>query len=168
MITFLNFALIIIGVTLIGRYIICPILYWTGAILDDFNCSFLVGNGKWWFDKYNSKTIRDFIESRKNTDGYEQLTIVQYIPFVGIISEIFYLACILICTVFIFMLMILKFIIIPTVDFTWDNILIPTFAFIKKVLIKICDILHLYYISEIFKNFHNRVIEKLLNIKLVR
>ena len=168
MITFLNFALIIIGVTLIGRYIVCPMLYWTGAILDDFNCSFLVGNGKWWFDRNNSKTIRDFIESRKNTDGYEQLKLVQYLPFIGIICEMIYLCSILLCTVFIFILMLLKFAIIPTVDFTWDNILIPTFAFIKKVFIKICDILHLYYISSLFKDFHNKVTEKLLNIKLVR
>ncbi len=167
MIDIIFLILIIVGVTLVGRYIICPILYWAGAILDDFNCSF-INNGKWWFDRNHSKTIRDFIEWRKNTDGYEQLTILQYIPFVGIIDEMLYLGCILICTMFIFMLMILKFIIIPSVDFVWKSILRPIFVFIKKVLIKICNILHLYYISEIFKDFHNRVIEKLLNIKLVR
>ena len=57
MITVLYWVAVIIALTIVQRYFICPILYWIGAILDDFNCSAMCGD-KWWFSSLHSKTVK--------------------------------------------------------------------------------------------------------------
>ena len=61
----INCIAVIIALTIVHRYFICPILYWIGFILDDFNCSAMLDD-KWWFSSFHSKTVKDFISYRKD------------------------------------------------------------------------------------------------------
>jgi len=157
MITVLYWIIVIIALTIVQRYFIYPILYWTGAILDDFNCSALSGD-KWWFSRVHSKTVKDFINYRKEqTEGYNQYECLRYVPLFGIFCGLLYLAVILMATVFVWLFIIMMNIIIS---------IIPIFSFIKKIIIKVWYILRLNKLYNNVSGFHNRFAEKILNINL--
>lgn len=168
MIDFLLWTLyIIIGgilVSVIGRYMICPPLYWIGAILDEFNTSCMNGEG-WWFEK-RVNTIKDFIKYRYNTDGYSQYESIRWVPILGIISCLLYLLFIIIATIFVFILQIISHIIIPIMDFIWKYILSPTFKFIYNISIKFFELIRLNKIAYIIQNFNKCVIDKFMNTKV--
>lgn len=166
MITVLYWIVGIIVLTIVQRYFICPILYWTGVILDDFNGSALCGD-KWWFSRLHSKTVKDFINYRKErTEGYNQYECLRWIPFVGILCELLYLVAILISTIIVWELLIIKNIIVPIIIFIYDHIIDPIFNFIKNIFIKTIKIANLYVIRDIVNDFYNKVTTKILNIKL--
>lgn len=166
MITVLYWIIVIIALTIVQRYFIYPILYWSGAILDDFNCSAL-GGDKWWFSRVHSKTVKDFINYRKEqTALYAQYEYMRWIPFIGILCGLLYLAVILIGTIFVWLYIIIMSIIIPIIIFIYDYIIAPFFSFIKKIIIKICHLLGLNKLSNNVNGFHNRFVEKILNINL--
>ena len=157
MITILYLATVIIALTIVQRYFIHPILYWTGAILDDFNCS-AWGGDKWWFSRVHSKTVKDFINYRKEqTALYAQYECTRWIPFIGILCGSLYLAVILITTIFVWWFIIMMNIIIS---------IIPIFSFIKKIIIKVWHILRLNKLYNNVSGFRNQFAKKILNINL--
>lgn len=166
MITVLYWVAVIIALTIVQRYFICPILYWIGAILDDFNCSAMWGD-KWWFSSLHSKTVKDFISYRKDqTDGYIQYENTRWFPFIGILYELLYLVVILISTIFVWVLIMIRSIIIPIIIFIYNYIIDPIFNFINKIFAKIIKIVHFYVIKDIMNDFYEKVTTKILNIKL--
>ena len=166
MITVLYWVTVIIALTIVQRYFICPILYWVGAILDDFNCSAMWRN-KWWFSHLHSKTVKDFINYRKDqTDGYIQYENTRWFPFIGILYALLYFVVNLIGTIFTWALIMIRSIITPIIIFIYNHIVDPVFNFIKKIFIKIIKIVHFYTIKDIINDFYEKVTTKILNIKL--
>ena len=165
MITVLYWVTVIIALTIVQRYFICPILYWIGAILDDFNCSAMRGD-KWWFSSLHSK-VKDFISYRKDqTDGYIQYENTRWFPFIGILYALLYFVVNLIGTIFTWASIMIRSIITPIIIFIYKYIINPVFNFIKKVFIKIIKIVHFYAIKDIMDDFFKKVTTKILNIKL--
>jgi len=161
------FVSIAVGLTIISivqRYTIMPIIYWTGAILDEFNCSVMDGDS-WWFSSRN-KTIKDFIYKRKNhTDGYEYYETIRWIPVIGILGQFAWFIMILLGTIGTWIILFIKYCIIYPIIYLQD-VTKPTLRNVKNHLVKYCNIFKLNKLSNILSNWNKEVTQRFLNIKL--
>jgi len=139
------------------RYILCPVIYWIAAVLDEFKTSFSY-NGKYWFHPYNY-TVNDFIEEQKNTPSYDFYTLYRWVPPFGIVGVLLYLMYIVVITNILYFI---AYIIVNIFMLLWDYILFPTCKYIIKIL-KFLNIITI--IKEIIKQ-KNKLTDKILNIKL--
>ena len=139
------------------RYILCPVIYWIAAVLDEFKTSFSY-TGKYWFQPCNH-TINDFVERQKNICAYNFYIFYRWVPPVGIICMLLYLMYIIVITNILYFI---AYIIVNIFTLLWDYILFPICKYIIKIL-KFLNIITI--IKEIIKQ-KNKLTNKILNIKL--
>lgn len=152
-------------ISILQHFIICPIFYWIAASLDDFNGRLFHSGDKWWYRPY-FKTLKDFVNARKETDTYRMCFETSWIPGFGLISNIFYFIIVLLGTICAWLLLIVKYIIVPICLFIYDYFL----KYIIKYLKYIIDITYnkgkIKNIFNIIKIFNENTMNNFLNIKL--
>ena len=90
----------------------------------------------------------------------------RWFPFISILYALSYFVVMLIGAIFVWALIMIRYIITPIIIFIYKHIINPIFNFIKKVFIKIIKIVHFYAIKDIVNDFYKKVTTKILNIKL--
>ena len=161
---FAGIVISLVIISIIQRYTIIPIIYWTGAILDEFNCS-VMQHDSWWFSNRN-KTIKDFIYDRKNhTEGYEYYETARWVPVIGILGQLSWFAIVLLGTIGTWIILFIKYCIAYPIIYLQD-VTKPVLQNVKNYLIKICNIFYLKKLSNILSNWNIEVTQRFLNIKL--
>ena len=79
-----------------------------------------------------------------------------WFPFICIFHALLYLVVILIGTIFVWVFIMIRFIIIPIIIFIYNHIIDPIFNFINKIFAKIIKIVHFYTIKDTINDFYKK------------
>lgn len=166
--SWIEITLLIIGLLVIssvgGRYV-SEILYWIFAVIDEFDSSAFDNEG-WWFKK-EDPTLRDFIYRRiYHTDFYGSFDSIKWIPFYNIVNIGLYVVSVICETLCLIFIKIMQYVVLPIMSFICLKMIVPSLTWIKNLLVKTFQELHLYSIATLIKEFKTRVIDKILDFNL--
>ena len=140
------------------RILFSPIIVYMIGFMFECNKQIFIYNN-WWFEK--GTHIYDIIENIKEQDFYDLYDnkYIYFIPFLGLFTFLIYVInkiIILLGSIFIVipLILIIKF------------ILIPLFNYLSKCSSYIINKLQIYKLFSIIKTLYNKVIIKILNVKI--
>lgn len=148
---------------LIQRYILCPIIYWSGAVLDEFNSS-VFDEHKWWFNEYTSKTLKEFYNYRKTTEGYDMYRTGRWFPVLGLFAVLLYFVGIFLSSIF-YLIALFLFEISPFILKFIDKTR-PLCNFIKTFTCKILSFFRTNVLINFIRTYYNKMVDYIINIKL--